>query len=160
MDKVSVLTKGKQLEFSLQISYMVILDLSTGVIPGDIGCLIGLRGLNFSWNKLTGEIPEKISELKQLESLDFSNNELSGGIPSSMETMTSLSHMNLSYNTLSGKIPLGNQLGTFDASAYIGNIGLCGFPLTPSCLGNRSGQPRYKDDGDGLEEVSDFEPLV
>ncbi|XP_020201273.2 receptor-like protein EIX1 [Aegilops tauschii subsp. strangulata] len=158
MDKVSVLTKGQQLEFSLQISYMVILDLSsnslTGVIPRDIGCLIGLRGLNFSWNNLSGEIPKKIGELKQLESLDLSNNELSGGIPSSMETMTSLSHMNLSYNTLSGKIPLGNQLGTFDASAYIGNIGLCGFPLTPSCLGNRSGQPRYKDDGDGLEDIS------
>ncbi|KAM0921624.1 hypothetical protein ACQ4PT_006600 [Festuca glaucescens] len=159
VEQVSVLTKGQQLEFSLQIPYMVILDLScnsiTGVIPQGIGALIGLRGLNFSWNSLSGEIPKNIGELKQLESLDLSNNELSGEIPSSMTAITSLSHINLSYNTLSGKIPFGNQLGTFDASSYIGNIGLCGFPLTNSCpAGNGLNPPAHADDGDGLEDIS------
>jgi hypothetical protein len=52
-----------------------------------------------------------------------------GEIPSSMTAITSLSHINLSYNTLSGKIPFGNQLGTFDASSFIGNIGFMWFPL-------------------------------
>ncbi|XP_047048017.1 receptor-like protein EIX2 [Lolium rigidum] len=157
-EQVSVLTKGQQLEFSRQIPYMVFLDLScnslAGVIPQGIGALIGLRGLNFSWNSLSGEIPENIGELKQLESLDLSNNELSGEIPSSMASITSLSHINLSYNTLSGKIPFGNQLRTFDASSYIGNIGLCGLPLTNSCPGNGLSPPAHADDGDGLEDIS------
>ena len=124
------------------------------MIPRGIGALTRLRGLNFSWNSLSGEIPENIGELKQLESLDLSNNELSGEIPSSMTALTSLSHINLSYNTLSGKIPFGNQLGTFDASSYIGNIGLCGFPLTNSCPGNGLDPPAHADDGDGLEDIS------
>jgi hypothetical protein len=155
VEQVSVLTKGQQLEFSRQIPYMVFLDLScnslAGVIPQGIGALTGLRGLNFSWNILSGE---NIGELKQLESLDLSNNELSGEIPSSMASITSLSYINLSYNTLSGKIPFGNQLGTFDASSYIGNIGLCGFPLTNSCPGNGLSPPAHADDGDGLDDIS------
>uniref|UniRef100_A0ACD5XHH3 Uncharacterized protein n=1 Tax=Avena sativa TaxID=4498 RepID=A0ACD5XHH3_AVESA len=158
VEEVPVPTKGRQLEFSRQITYMVIIDLScnslTGVIPQGIGALIGLRGLNFSWNSLGGEIPENIGELKQLESLDLSNNDLSGEIPSSMTALTSLSHVNFSYNTLSGKIPFGNQLGTFDVSSYIGNIGLCGFPLTNSCPGNELSPPADADDGDGLEDIS------
>jgi hypothetical protein len=84
MEQVSVHTKGQQLEFSRQIPYMVILNLSCnsliGVIPQGIGALIGLKSLNFSWNSLSGEITDNIGWLKQLESLDLSNNELSGEI--------------------------------------------------------------------------------
>lgn len=136
----------------------MVLDLScnslTGVIPREIGSLAGLRSLNFSWNSLSGAIPEKIGELKQLESLDLSNNELSGEIPSSMTALTSLSYMNLSYNTLSGKIPTGNQFQTFDASNYIGNIALCGYPLTNNCTGNSSSGPKHADHGDVSEDIS------
>lgn len=84
----------------------------------------------------SGEIPVNIGQLNHLESLDLSYNELSGVIPSSMSALTSLSSMNLSYNYLSGEIPTGNQLETFKASTYIGNIGLCGPPLTENCTGN------------------------
>jgi len=132
-ESVSVFTKGQQLEFSSQLSYMVFLDLScnilTGEIPQDIGALIALKAFNLSWNQLSGEIPVSIGQLKELESLDLSNNRLSGEIPSSMSALTSLSTMNLSYNHLSGKIPTGNQFETFNASVYMGNIGLCGRPL-------------------------------
>jgi hypothetical protein len=76
-----------------------------------------------------------------------------GEIPSSMTAITSLSHINLSYNTLSGKIPFGNQLGTFDASSFIGNIGLCGFPLNNSCPENGLSPPAHGDDGDGSEDI-------
>jgi Leucine-rich repeat (LRR) protein len=131
-ESVSVFTKGQQLEFSSQLSYMVFLDLScnilTGEIPQDIGALIALKAFNLSWNQLSGEIPVSIGQLKELESLDLSNNRLSGEIPSSMSALTSLSTMNLSYNHLSGKIPTGNQFETFNASVYMGNIGQCGRP--------------------------------
>uniref|UniRef100_R7VZM6 LRR receptor-like serine/threonine-protein kinase FLS2 n=1 Tax=Aegilops tauschii TaxID=37682 RepID=R7VZM6_AEGTA len=149
---------GQQLDFSPEILYMSILDLScnnlTGAIPQDIGALIGLRSLNFSWNNLSGAIPEKICELEQLESLDLSNNELSHEIPSSMTALTSLSHMNLSYNSLSGMIPTGNQFHTYDASVYIGNTGLCGYPLTNICPGNSSSRPTHAGHGDGSEDIS------
>ncbi|KAF7046367.1 hypothetical protein CFC21_055397 [Triticum aestivum] len=155
---VPVHTKGQQLEFFYEISDTVVLDLScnslTGVIPPEIGSLAGLRSLNFSWNSLSGAIPEKIGKLMQLESLDLSNNELSGEIPSSMTALTSLSYMNLSYNTLTGKIPTGNQFHTFDASDYIGNIGLCGYPLTNNCTGNSSSGPTHADHGDGSNDIS------
>ncbi|KAF7046375.1 hypothetical protein CFC21_055405 [Triticum aestivum] len=90
----------------------------------------------------------------QLESLDLSNNELSGEIPSSTTALTSLCYMNLSYNTLTGKIPTGNQFHTFDASDYIGNIGLCGYPLTNNCTGNSSSGPTHADHGDGSDDIS------
>ncbi|KAJ9174326.1 hypothetical protein P3X46_017361 [Hevea brasiliensis] len=92
--------------------------------------LLGLQILNLSRKKLDGHIPWNISELKSLESLDLSSNDLSGFIPSSISDLNFLSHLNLSFNHLSGRIHLGNQLQTLDdKSIYIGNNGLCGFPL-------------------------------
>uniref|UniRef100_A0A0D9XYE6 non-specific serine/threonine protein kinase n=1 Tax=Leersia perrieri TaxID=77586 RepID=A0A0D9XYE6_9ORYZ len=149
---VSVQTKGQQLEFSVQISRVVNLDLSsnnfTGAIPQDIGALVALKSLNFSWNFLNGEIPETIGQLKQLESLDLSHNELSGEIPSSLQALNTLGTMNLSYNDLSGRIPTGNQFGSYDSSSYIGNIGLCGRPLTRDCFRNTSSEDLPGNHGD------------
>ncbi|KAM3196536.1 hypothetical protein ACQJBY_072301 [Aegilops geniculata] len=71
-----------------------------------------------------------------------------------MTGLTSLSRMNLSYNNLSGKIPTGNQFQTFDASDYIGNIGLCGYPLTNNCTGNSLSGPTHADHGDGSDDIS------
>ncbi|OEL18305.1 putative leucine-rich repeat receptor-like protein kinase [Dichanthelium oligosanthes] len=162
-EQVSVSTKGQQLEFSSQLSYTVLLDLSfnslTGVIPQDIGALIGVKAFNLSWNRLSGKIPVNIGQLKQLESLDLSHNELSGKIPSSMTALTSLSSMNLSYNDLSGKIPTGNQFETFNASVYIGNVGLCGPPLTGSCPGNSSSQEIHGNHRD-LEDISLYLAMI
>lgn len=162
-EQVSVSTKGQQLEFYSQLSRMVILDFScndlTGAIPQDIGALIALKAFNLSWNRLSGQIPADIGELKQLESLDLSHNELSGEIPSSMTALTSLSIMNLSYNDLSGKIPTGNQFETYSASVYIGNIGLCGHPLTESCPGNSSSQDTHGNHLD-LEAISLYLAMI
>lgn len=142
IETISVLTKGQQLEFSGEIAYMVNIDLScnslTGEIPEGISALIALKSLNFSWNHLSGRIPKNIGDLKALESLDLSHNELSGEIPSSISALTSLTSFSLSYNNLTGRIPTGNQLQTLDdpASIYVGNIGLCGPPLSKGCPGN------------------------
>ncbi|KAK7381189.1 hypothetical protein VNO78_33719 [Psophocarpus tetragonolobus] len=44
-----------------------------------------------------------------------------------------LSYLNLSLNNLSGKLPVGSSIETFDNSSFVGNIGLCGLPLTNKC---------------------------
>jgi hypothetical protein len=90
---------------------------------------------------LVGKIPNQIGDLKQLESLDLSYNELTGEIPSGLSDLTSLSYLNLSYNNLSGAIPSGRQLQTLDSQIdiYIGNLGLCGYPLSKNCSTSTTG---------------------
>ncbi|XP_015159000.1 probably inactive leucine-rich repeat receptor-like protein kinase At2g25790 isoform X1 [Solanum tuberosum] len=102
-------------------------------IPETLGNLILLIHLNFSHNALTGRIPNAIGKLTLLESLDLSVNQLSGRIPDEIASFTFLSFLNLSFNQLSGRIPSGNQLQTFSADSFEGNIGLCDFPLKKTC---------------------------
>ncbi|TVU34454.1 hypothetical protein EJB05_16287, partial [Eragrostis curvula] len=151
-----VVTKGEQLEFTSGIIYMVNLDLScnilTGPIPGEIGKLGALKSLNLSWNHLNEMIPNSIGDIHSLESLDLSHNEFGGEIPATLSNLLSLSHLNLSYNNLTGRIPSGNQLQTLDdqASVYIGNLGLCGPPLSKNCsqTGLPPASPEGNKDGD------------
>ncbi|KAG6683274.1 hypothetical protein I3842_12G004600 [Carya illinoinensis] len=103
----------------------------SGTIPTEIGCLKRLRGLDLSHNKLTGTIPTQISELTDLEYLDLSRNHLYGEIPVSLISLHFLRVFSVVNNNLNGAIPEGTQLQTFDASAFEGNLGLCGYPLPP-----------------------------
>ena len=139
-ESIRVTTKDQTRDYTFQIYMQLVnLDLScnslTGHIPEEIRLLIGLTNLNLSSNQLIGKIPDQISNLKQLESLDLSYNGLSGEIPSGVSALTSLSHLNLSYNNLSGVIPSGPQLQVLNNLnyAYIGNPGLCGYPLSKNC---------------------------
>jgi hypothetical protein len=68
-----------------------------------------------------------------LEGLDLSANRLSGEIPASLSSLHFLSHFSVANNNLHGPIPSGTQLQSFDASAYEGNLGLCGPPLPHEC---------------------------
>ena len=72
--------------------------------------------------------------MTQIESLDLSNNNLSGGIPTGIATLSFLSVLNLSFNHLVGQIPTGTQIQSFEADSFEGNEGLCGPPLTKSCI--------------------------
>jgi Leucine-rich repeat (LRR) protein len=145
-ESIPVITKGQTREYTFKVYRLLVnLDLScnslTGEIPEEISFLIMLTNLNLSSNLLVGKIPNQIGDLKQLESLDLSYNELTGEIPSGLSDLTSLSYLNLSYNNLSGAIPSGRQLQTLDSQIdiYIGNLGLCGYPLSKNCSTSTTG---------------------
>ncbi|KAK7815345.1 receptor-like protein eix2, partial [Quercus suber] len=116
---------------------------STGQIPKEVMSLVGLKNLNLSTNHLIGPIPPNIAEMIELESLDLSRNQLSCTIPTGMTNLTSVAILDMSHNNLSGVIPRGLLLDRFDNSSYIGNLQLCGIPLSKICSNNESfGDPQ------------------
>ncbi|PNY04618.1 receptor-like protein kinase [Trifolium pratense] len=133
-DSVTVSTKGQQLEFVKILKIFTVIDFSSNHFEGSIPEVLmdfkAIHVLNFSNNALSGEIPSTIGKLKQLESLDLSNNSLVGEIPMQIASLSFLSCLNVSFNRLVGKIPTGTQLQSFQASAFEGNDGLYGPPLT------------------------------
>ncbi|XP_006448691.2 receptor-like protein Cf-9 homolog [Citrus clementina] len=136
-DSVVVTLKGAEIELQKILTVFTTIDFSSndfhGEIPEVIGNLHSLRLLNLSHNYLTVRIPFSLGNLINLESLDLSSNDLSGKIPMQLTSLTYLSVLNLSYNQLEGPIPQGPQFSTFQNHSYIGNLGLCGFPLTKQC---------------------------
>ncbi|KAK9665328.1 hypothetical protein RND81_14G104800 [Saponaria officinalis] len=133
--------KRKERNFPDTLGLLKGIDVSNnklhGRIPDGISNLTGLVFLNLSQNNLGGAIPSGIGQLTSLEFLDLSQNRLSGEIPTSLASIDYLEILDLSKNNLSGKIPLGTQLQGFDASAYMGNPGLCGAPLR-KCPGDEA----------------------
>ncbi|XVF79301.1 hypothetical protein PTKIN_Ptkin14bG0210500 [Pterospermum kingtungense] len=136
-DHMMVTMKGINIELVRILSILTTIDLSnnnfSGEIPANIGKLKSLKGLNFSHNKLEGHIPSTMGSLTNLEWLDLSSNRLAGKIPEELLDVTSLEVLNLSYNKLEGHIPEGRQFNTFSNDSYVGNLGLCGFPLSKKC---------------------------
>ncbi|XP_042012449.1 receptor-like protein 9DC3 [Salvia splendens] len=131
------------------------IDLSSnrfsGSIPTSVGNLNSLRYLNLSHNTIVGHIPSSVAGMSLLESLDLSSNKLDGEIPSGLARLTFLAKLNLSMNNLEGQIPQSTQLSTFGNESYVGNVGLCGFPLTKKCEGS-DGKPVFpQDEEDGDE---------
>uniref|UniRef100_A0A8N4ES92 Receptor-like protein EIX2 n=1 Tax=Elaeis guineensis var. tenera TaxID=51953 RepID=A0A8N4ES92_ELAGV len=128
-ENMQVTIKGTYIEYAILLPLVIVVDLSnnnlSGMIPEKLTGLSGLVSLSLSRNHLTGEIIENIGALQQLESLDLSRNNLFDGIPLSMI----------------GRVPIDNQLQTFiDPFIYIGNLDLCGFPLTQKCKDDKTNQ--------------------
>ncbi|XP_030451119.2 putative receptor like protein 25 [Syzygium oleosum] len=138
-NSVTVTVKGMEIQLVKILTVFTTIDLSNnsfhGDIPGVIGHLNSLVGLNLAHNYFTGTI------LTNLEWLDLSSNKLSGVIPRKLGDLTFLGYLNLSKNQLTGRIPQDKQLNTFLNDSFSGNPGLCGTPLSKACLGDAQPPP-------------------
>jgi hypothetical protein len=138
MYSMKITNKGLDMVYSRVQEFFRAIDVSSnmfvGEIPESIGDLLkGLHMLNLSNNILSGHIPPSLGNLTTLESLDLSQNRLSGEIPPQLAQLTFLEWFNVSHNNLTGSIPQGKQFDTFENSSFVGNLGLCGNPLSKKC---------------------------
>ncbi|GLT35519.1 hypothetical protein SLA2020_099650 [Shorea laevis] len=153
-DSVKLVMKGSERELVRILKIFTTIDFSSnqfhGPIPDELGELNSLILLNLSHNSLNGQIPSSLGKLAELESLDLSSNKLVGRIPEQLTKLTFLSVLNLSHNELVGHIPEGKQFNTFSNDSYIGNSGLCGFPLTKKCEEPRPPSPQFDEKDDSI----------
>ncbi|GLT35571.1 hypothetical protein SLA2020_100130 [Shorea laevis] len=151
-DSVKVVMKGSERELVRILKIFTTIDFSSnqfhGPIPDELGELNSLLLLNLSHNSLNAQIPSSLGKLVELESLDLSSNKLEGRIPEQLTKLTFLSVLNLSHNELLGHIPEGKQFSTFSNDSYIGNFGLCGFPLTKKCKEPRPPSSQFDEEDD------------
>ena len=136
-DSVRLVIKGQDIELERITTIMTVIDLSSnhfeGLIPKTLKDLGSLWLLNLSHNNLRGDIPKELVQLNMLEALDLSWNRLTGTIPRELTRLNFLAVLNLSQNRLVGPIPQGLQFNTFSNDSYIGNLDLCGPPLSKQC---------------------------
>ncbi|XP_062173084.1 receptor-like protein 6 [Alnus glutinosa] len=137
-DKVTVISKGLEVELVKILTIFTTIDFSCnnfdGPIPEEIGEFTLLYILNLSHNAFTGQIPASLGKLSNLESLDLSSNKLTGEIPIQLANgLIFLSVLNLSFNQLVGHIPFIKQFSTFSENSFKGNERLCGLPLKSQC---------------------------
>lgn len=156
---VNLIWKNEERLLKIKLTAFATIDMSSnrfsGSIPNSIGILNSIISLNMSHNFLTGNIPASLGNVSSLESLDLSSNKLSGEIPDQLTNLTFLSMLDLSMNNLSGQIPhSGGQFPTFENSSYVGNLGLCGFPLTRKC--EAPSPPMLQQEGDDSNFLDGF----
>ncbi|KDP27097.1 hypothetical protein JCGZ_20321 [Jatropha curcas] len=153
---VELIMKGQEFEMKEILTIFTAIDFSSnkfqGEIPKEVGLLKSLIVLNFSHNGLTGHIPLSLGNLAELESLDLSFNKLVGEIPQQLVVLTFLAVLNLSYNRLEGHIPEGNQFSTFSNDSYVGNFGLCGFPMSKKCNNGKLPEPIFHEDEEEAQD--------
>lgn len=157
---ITITNKGVKLLYEKVSNMVTFIDLSsnnfTGKIPDSISSFTNLHFLNLSSNGLNGAIPAFIGNLTALESFDISRNEFTGKIPQELAGLRFLSIFNVSYNNLTGPIPHGKQFDSFQNDSYMGNMGLCGPPLSTNCGEEQTPlSSKEEDDGDSLWSAVD-----
>ncbi|KAG5060675.1 hypothetical protein JHK87_001704 [Glycine soja] len=104
--------------------------------PPKLQSLVNLVVLNLSSNSLQGVIPPVLIMCAYLNIIDLYDNLLTGPIPQQFGLLVRLSAFDVSNNCLSGTIlaSLSNRSGNlpkFNASSFLGNKDLYGYPLPP-----------------------------
>ncbi|PIN19664.1 hypothetical protein CDL12_07641 [Handroanthus impetiginosus] len=165
-ESFTLVFKGFEHELVELLVAFTTLDFSdnkfNGSIPNSIGKLNSLIFMNLSHNMLEGKIPSSFGNLSELEQLDLSSNHLQGEIPWELTRLSFLASLNLSNNLLSGPIPhSGGQFPTFENNSYMGNLGLCGYPLTEKCDDDdddddKAAQPMLQSEGDDSKFLDGF----
>lgn len=111
-----------------------LIDFSQNRLQGDASMLFGpnktTQFVYLSRNKLEFDL-SKVVFPTSLITLAIDHNKIFGSIPAQI-TQTNLLSLNVSYNRLCGQIPVGQNMQSFDYSAYSNNRCLCGAPLA-SC---------------------------
>ncbi|KAI3935283.1 hypothetical protein MKW92_006362 [Papaver armeniacum] len=135
---------------------LTVLTLNNNTITGEISQEMGnctqLTHLYLSGNKLNGSLPSSLSHLNNLKRLDISDNYFSGALPDFTRTSSLVSFL-VQNNSLTGKIPqfdfmnlqsfnvsfnyftgpIPDLKGRFSVDSFLGNPGLCGYPLPNKC---------------------------
>ncbi|WRX29072.1 hypothetical protein QQP08_021559 [Theobroma cacao] len=99
---------------------------------------------------MKGRNMELVKILATFTSINFSKdnfktlngfNELTRKILEKLLDLTSLEVLDLLYNKLVGQILKGRQFKTFPNDSYVGNLGLCKFPLSKNYNKNKTKEP-------------------
>ncbi|KAJ4891518.1 receptor like protein 27 [Raphanus sativus] len=155
-DTIDLQYKGLFMEQGKVLTSYATIDFSgnrlEGHIPESIGLLKTLIALNLSNNAFTGHIPLSLSNVSELESLDLSGNQLTGTIPKGLERLSYLAYISVAHNHLTGEIPQGTQITGQPKSSFVGNEGLCGFPLEQSCFGTNAPPMQQQQEQEKEEE--------
>ncbi|GMH28652.1 hypothetical protein Nepgr_030495 [Nepenthes gracilis] len=162
-DSITLKVKGLNIKFVRILTLITTIDVSNNKLKGEIleviGDLVSLQWLNLAHNNFIGRIPPSLASLRELESLDLSSNKLVGQIPDELASLTSLEFFNVSQNRLVRPIPQGQQFNTFENNSYLGNLGLCGNPLSKKCGDDEAPlqpAPRMVQDGSDSEIKGTF----
>ena len=129
---------------SERITYLNLVQVTSGTLPSTIGSLSALTKLKVSLSSFSGSIPAEIGSLTMLSALFISGGSMTGTIPDAVGSLTKLTSLTLSYNTLSGELPetlgslhqletlsvTGNSLSGSVPSSLCGVTGLTSLDVT------------------------------